>query len=181
MGHPPPWSRLGAARTATNHLALVLGLPSATTAPLLGIDSTSQLDLTDNDLIDHDGNLSAVTGLLASGFQSGPTHWNGNGIVSSVAAGTTMMTLASGLPASTGTTDSETVGTSDVEVRFSYFGDATLDGHVDGSDYSRIDNGFANHLTGFGNGDFNYDGVVDGSDYTSSTMSSTPREHRSTQ
>jgi hypothetical protein len=37
---------------------------------------------------------------------------------------------------------------------------------VDGSDYSRIDNGALNHLTGWFNGDFNYDGVINGSDYT---------------
>ena len=37
---------------------------------------------------------------------------------------------------------------------------------MDGTDYSRIDNGYLNHLTGWANGDFNYDGVVDGSDYT---------------
>jgi hypothetical protein len=53
-----------------------------------------------------------------------------------------------------------------VLVKYTYFGDANLDGHVDGSDYSLIDNGFLNHLTGWYNGDFNYDGVVNGSDYT---------------
>jgi hypothetical protein len=37
---------------------------------------------------------------------------------------------------------------------------------VDGSDYSRIDNGYQNQLTGWYNGDFNYDGVINGSDYT---------------
>jgi hypothetical protein len=45
-------------------------------------------------------------------------------------------------------------------------GDANLDGKIDGSDYSRIDNGFLQHLTGWYNGDFNHDGVVNGSDYT---------------
>jgi hypothetical protein len=37
---------------------------------------------------------------------------------------------------------------------------------VDGSDYSRIDGGYVNHLSGWFNGDFNYDGIIDGSDYT---------------
>jgi hypothetical protein len=54
----------------------------------------------------------------------------------------------------------------DVLVKYTYFGDANLDGVVDGSDYTLIDNGYHNKLTGWGNGDFNYDGVVDGSDYT---------------
>jgi hypothetical protein len=65
-----------------------------------------------------------------------------------------------------GGVDGEPVNTSDVEVRYTYYGDANLDGHVDGSDYSRIDNGFLHHLTGWSNGDFNYDNVVNGSDYT---------------
>jgi hypothetical protein len=56
--------------------------------------------------------------------------------------------------------------TSDVEVRHTYYGDANLDGRLDGSDYSKIDNGYIRHLSGWSNGDFNYDGVVDGSDYT---------------
>jgi hypothetical protein len=110
--------------------------------------------------------LSAVTALLKSGFNAGAGYWNGNGIASSNAAAGTLTTLGSGQPAAAGTFDNETVSTPDVEVRYTYYGDATLDGHVDGSDYSKIDNGFLNQLTGFSNGDFNYDGVVDGSDYT---------------
>jgi hypothetical protein len=51
-------------------------------------------------------------------------------------------------------------------VKYTYYGDANLDGKVDASDYSRIDNGYLNQLTGWFNGDFNYDGAVDGSDYT---------------
>jgi hypothetical protein len=51
-------------------------------------------------------------------------------------------------------------------VKYTYYGDANLDGQVDGSDYTKIDNGFNNHLTGWLNGDFNYDSAVDGSDYT---------------
>jgi hypothetical protein len=154
---------LGAARTATNHRVLVLGQPGAASAPLFNIDTTSKLDLTDNDLVDHDGSLSSVAGLLTTGFTSG---WSGDGIVSSKAAGSTIYTPGAGRPASAGTFDSETVATSDVELRYTYNGDANLDGHVDGSDYSRIDSGFLNHLTGWSNGDFNYDGVINGSDYT---------------
>jgi len=50
--------------------------------------------------------------------------------------------------------------------KYTYFGDANLDGKVDGSDYSLVDSGYGNHRSGWDNGDFNYDGVVDGSDYT---------------
>ncbi len=58
-------------------------------------------------------------------------------------------------------------GVNDVLVKYTSVGDANLDGLVDGSDYTKIDNGYGNTtLTGWANGDFNYDGHVDGSDYT---------------
>jgi hypothetical protein len=53
-------------------------------------------------------------------------------------------------------------------VKFTYYGDANLDGKVDGADYSRIDAGYLAHgaATGWFNGDFDYDGAINGSDYT---------------
>jgi len=60
----------------------------------------------------------------------------------------------------------------DILVKYTYYGDANLDGKVDGSDYSRIDSNYLSEQTtgssisGWFNGDFNYDGVVNGSDYT---------------
>jgi hypothetical protein len=71
-----------------------------------------------------------------------------------------------GLFDSTNGTNGVSPGANDVLVRYTYFGDANLDGQVDGSDYTLIDNGSTNRLTGWGNGDFNYDGAIDGSDYT---------------
>jgi len=37
---------------------------------------------------------------------------------------------------------------------------------VDGSDYSKIDNGYLTQSTGWNSGDFNYDNAINGSDYT---------------
>jgi hypothetical protein len=62
--------------------------------------------------------------------------------------------------------DGQSVTSTDVLVKYTYYGDANLDGKVDGSDYARIDNGYLTHATGWNNGDFNYDGVINGSDYT---------------
>ena len=62
--------------------------------------------------------------------------------------------------------DTVTPGTNDVLVRYTYVGDANLDGVVDGSDYTKIDNGFNTLGSGWVNGDFNYDNHIDGSDYT---------------
>ena len=158
---------LGSARTATNHRVLVIGLAGATASPLFTIDSASKLDLTDNDLVDHGGSLTSVTGLLVSGYNVGPGYWNGSGIDSSVAASSTLTALGVSQPAVAETVDLETVSPPDVEVRYTYCGDANLDGKVDGSDYSLIDAGYTSNgsLSGWSNGDFNYDGVVDGSDY----------------
>ena len=62
-------------------------------------------------------------------------------------------------------------------MKYTYFGDANLDGVVNASDYTLIDNGFNSQtsgplLTGWFNGDFNYDGVVNGDDYAA--RSTTP-------
>jgi hypothetical protein len=66
------------------------------------------------------------------------------------------------------TFDNQSVTTSDVLVKYTYYGDANLDGKVDGSDYSRVDAGFISNgkLTGWANGDFNYDGKINGTDYS---------------
>jgi hypothetical protein len=163
---------LGSARTPTNIRVLVI---AAGTNNLV-IDSQSHLDLQDNDLIVHGGNLATINGLLASGYGAGAGYyWNGPGIDSGEAASQTQHLTAIGIiqnVASGGTPiytsiDGVTGLTStDVIVRYTYYGDANLDEQVDGSDYTLIDNGFNNKLTGWSNGDFNYDGVIDGSDYT---------------
>jgi hypothetical protein len=158
---------LGGARAGGNQRVLVIGSPGATSAPTFSIDASSQLDLTDDDLVIHDGSLSGTYTLLQSGYNtSAGGYWNGNGITSSAAAADSLTTLGLSQPISAGTYDGETVGTNDVLVKYTYYGDANLDGTVDGLDYSRIDNGYLNHLTGWFNGDFNYDGVINGSDYT---------------
>jgi hypothetical protein len=141
------------------------------------------LDITGNDLVVQNGNLSQVTNQIAGGYDptAGAT-WTGDGITSSIAAADTTHLTAVGVELNsdasgnaifgTGTSlgrfDGQNTGPNDVLVKYTYFGDANLDGKVDGSDYSRIDAGYASHgaLTGWANGDFNYDGVIDGTDYS---------------
>jgi hypothetical protein len=128
---------------------------------------TGRLDVTNDDLIVHKGDLGTITSALKAGFNAGNGYWNGTtGIISTAAAGDTryLTTLASrqgdGTPF-----DGINTTTSDVLVKYTDYGDADLNGSVDGADYHQIDNGFGSHLTGWGNGDFNYDGIIDGSDY----------------
>jgi hypothetical protein len=142
------------------------------TPTLLQVDSlslagsTSTLDLTNNALIVTGGSLSTVFSELKTGFNAG--HWNGTtGIISASASSDTRHLTALGSRQSGGGTfDGANTTTADVLVKYTYYGDADLNGTVNGADYSQIDNGFGMHLTGWQNGDFNYDGVVDGSDYS---------------
>ena len=138
---------------------------------------SGKLDLADNDLDVKNGSLADLTNQVAEGSHNGA--WNGNGITSlSAAADTTHLTALGVIQDSTdGTTtgsvlyskfDTATgLTATDVLVKYTYYGDANLDGTVDASDYSRIDSGFVTPgATGWFNGDFNGDGVIDGSDYT---------------
>ena len=144
----------------------------------LSMDVTGILDLNNNDLVVHGGNLTTINSLVTSGYNNGT--WTGAGIKStSAAADTTHLTALGVIPNlnsiggalyGSGTTlglfDGTSPAAGDVLVKYTYYGDTNLDGKVDGSDYSNLDSGYLMHLTGWSNGDFNYDGVINGSDYT---------------
>jgi uncharacterized repeat protein (TIGR03803 family) len=144
----------------------------------------STLDLNNNDIDLTTGDLGTVTSQLAQGYNGG--SWNGvGGIISLTAAADTTHLHALGViqnnQDAAGTPiysashlfDGTAPGAADILIKYTYYGDANLDGKVDGSDYSLIDGAYLNNqntenspLTGWFNGDFNYDGVIDGSDYT---------------
>jgi hypothetical protein len=126
-----------------------------------GLTVNGMLTLNQNDLIAQSGSWSSINGLAISGHLTLPGTNGGN-----TTLGIMPNNGGSGMTAIKPTFDSITVTYADILVKYTYVGDANLDGHVDGSDYSLIDNGYNNHLTGWYNGDFNYDGVVDGADYT---------------
>jgi hypothetical protein len=142
---------------------------------------TGLLDLNNNDLDLPGESLATVTNQLAQGYNNG--KWNGSGgIVSSAAATDATHLTALGviqnnqngsqIYSATNLFDDAIPDTTDILIKYTYYGDTNLDGIVDGTDYSRIDFAYlanrtspASH-TGWYNGDFNYDGVIDGSDYT---------------
>ena len=140
----------------------------------LSIATSATLDIGANAMIVHNGDLTALDTLLLSGLNpAGGGGWNGPGIDSTAAhADTTHLTaigaISNNLSGGTFDTtfDGQPAVMTDVLVKFTYVGDATLDGKVDATDYSRIDSGTLTQATGWFNGDFNYDGVVNGSDYT---------------
>jgi hypothetical protein len=60
----------------------------------------------------------------------------------------------------------ETVDGSAVLIKYTYAGDADLNGYIDAADYGLIDNYIQfPGSTGYFNGDFNLDGVIDAGDY----------------
>ena len=153
--------------------SLTPGSRTLLTSAGLSIAGGATLDLGGNDLDVSGSTLQAVNALVASGFNGGT--WTGPGIASAAAAADARHLTAIGVtqnnqggaPLYTATHpfDGFTPGPSDVLAKYTYYGDANLDGTINAADYSRVDVGFVSHLTGWFNGDFNYDGIVDGSDY----------------
>src|SRR5262249_43216141 len=125
----------------------------------LGITGTGKLDLTDNALIvDYAGAspIAAQTTLIKNGqivssSDTGALTAIGIAEASDVAAG--------------GTFAGQPVDATAVLIRFTYAGDANLDGRLDIDDYVRIDQGVAARLTGWSNGDFNLDGKINVDDF----------------
>jgi hypothetical protein len=117
---------------------------------------------------------SGVAGWIASGYNF--SGWDGaHSIITSqtdAAAGLTTLGLGDSATifglgeGDTALFGNETVDATAVVVKYTYAGDANLDGVIDGGDYGIIDN-FVQvpGADGYYNGDFNYDGVIDGGDY----------------
>ena len=146
----------------------------ATEVPQLSaLNNSGTIDLTNNARVIHTGSLGTITAEVARGYNGGA--WNGassSGVItSSIAAGDTTHSTAVGVATGLAGFEGGTVVTTDVLLKYTYYGDALLTGSVTSADYIQIDNGFnsqggASPLTGWHNGDFNYDGVINGDDYT---------------
>ena len=61
----------------------------------------------------------------------------------------------------------QTVDASSLLIRYTYTGDANLDGKIDADDYFVIDRDYnkSGSVFGYASGDFNYDGKINGDDY----------------
>jgi autotransporter-associated beta strand protein len=146
--------------SATVKLASETGLESLSS---LAIAANATLDIANNHFIlDYSGSDPRATILqyLTRGSNGG--HWNGTGITSSTAAATSGYGVgfadgADGVDAS--------LGSGQIEVMYTLYGDANLDGVVNGTDFGILAAHFGQQVTGWDQGDFNYDGVVNGSDF----------------
>jgi hypothetical protein len=136
-------------RIAANQgtVRLAAGSGTATIVPeTIGIAPGAALDLTNNGLVVQGGDLGAVNALVAAGYAGG--SWTGSGINSSSAAAAGDRSLGIGQEGS------------DVLVKFTYSGDATLDGAVTIADLGVLAANWQGTDKYWFEGDFNYDGSV---------------------
>ena len=150
----------------------VLVTKSLTINPASGV-----LDLVNNDLvIDYTGTspLATVRDWVRAGYNNaGGGDWSGKGLTSSAAAADSLTLTALGVAdnATLGRTtfSGETVDSTSVLVKYTYWGDANLDGRVTFDDYDIIDYYYWFPVPaaqmGWWTGDFDYDGNVDFDDY----------------
>ncbi|HYO08317.1 MAG TPA: autotransporter-associated beta strand repeat-containing protein [Tepidisphaeraceae bacterium] len=119
------------------------------------------------------GKYTGVLGLVQAGRNGGA--WNGTGIITTQAGAKSDSLLASlgvaragdvGYPAK-GNFGDFPAAAEDILVRYTYAGDANLDGKIDGDDYFQIDShvGASAASANWFNGDFDYNGKVTGDDY----------------
>jgi hypothetical protein len=116
---------------------------------------------------------TGLTGLVKTGRAGGA--WTGPGIRSSAAAGDdrtavgiAMASQVLGISATqTATWSGQTVDGNTVLLKYTYAGDANLDGKINIDDYGRIDGNVAasGSVFGYYNGDFNFDGKINIDDY----------------
>jgi hypothetical protein len=132
-----------------------------------------RLDLADNALVARAMTPTAVQALLAAGYNGG--SWNGgNGITSSAAAGDSAGLMALGYATNADLRLSSFRGItglapSDVLVRYTYYGDADLDGQVTLDDFSQFLNGYQKQSPATNNwlsGDFDYSGAITLDDFS---------------
>jgi autotransporter-associated beta strand protein len=130
----------------------------------------STFNLKNNDLIvDYTGTspLAQIRSALLTGYNNG--QWNGPGIISSSAAADPATALGYAEAADifnlsgseTATFDGETVDATTALVKYTWVGDANLDGVVNAADLALM----SPTGTTWSTGDFNYDGVVNADDY----------------
>jgi autotransporter-associated beta strand protein len=136
----------------------------------LSISGGGTLDVNNNHIIiAYTGPQAAadalIRGYLVSGYAGGA--WTGAGIDSSAVAGSTHYGLgyADGADLNGASPLVAGLGAGNIEVKYTLYGDANLDGVVNGTDFGILAAHFGDQETAWDAGDFNYDGVVNGSDF----------------
>ncbi len=168
--------------TATTQLQAGLTGPVVLTSLSIagGGSPTATLDITDNNMVVHNGDISALTAQVAAAATVN-LDWTGTGITSTTARDDTNFITAVGIiqnddggggalystwPQGADSGGAVSVVDSDVLVKYTYYGDADLDGVVNAAiDYDLWSAGVSSGgaLTGWEFGDFDYDGSINAS------------------
>jgi autotransporter-associated beta strand protein len=155
--------------TATTTALAQLGLNSGgQSISGLTINAGSDLDVENNHIIiSYAAGTQAATdatirSYLISGYAGG-TFTGTGGITSSTAAATPGYAVGYADGA-----DGVVSGLSSgqIEIKYTLYGDANLDGVVSGDDFTILVGNLGKSVSAWDQGDFNYDGVVSGDDYT---------------
>jgi hypothetical protein len=100
----------------------------------LSMNASSTFNLNDNDLVVESGSFSAIRSLVLTGFGT-----PGPGITSGTATGSQILALFDNALVGSGTWNGAPIGTNAIVGKYTYFGDANIDGQVTGDDYTVID------------------------------------------
>jgi hypothetical protein len=129
----------------------------------LNLTGNATLDLSNNQLIINYGAapdpIASIRQYLTTGYNNGA--WNGKGISSSSVISGYALGYADG-------SDHVVTGLSSgqIEVKFTLYGDANLDGLVNGDDFTILTGNLGKSAPAWDKADFNYDGLVTGDDFT---------------
>ena len=127
----------------------------------LSLDITALLQSNNNDLIIDYADVSPISSLISlfANAQIIASGDDGQGLP-------TYLAIAEAVDLGLTEFAGQTVDESTVVAKFTYVGDANLDGQVDALDYERVDLAIGNAgVFGTAQGDLNYDGSVDALDY----------------
>lgn len=173
-----PHVRLSGLSIAGGVLKVTAGRSTARTSNIGSLSIISgKWDLSDQDAIINyppggPSPLADIRSLIQTGYANG--SWSGNGVTSSSAAviaatpaNTHKTALGFGEASTLGITTFSAQGVDDssVLIRYTYVGDATLDGSVNTLDFNVLASNFNQTNRIWSSADFNYDGVVNALDF----------------
>lgn len=147
-------------------LSVLDNLSIANNGAPLGVRTYSgALNLTDRDLIVHNGSLANLRDAVRASLTPA-----GGGLGTSLASTITTLAVfpnqaAPGVPFYSAY-DGLLLVPTDVLIKYTYIGDTNVDGILNGADLANILEGLSAGLTGWQNGDTNYDGLVNATDVT---------------
>ncbi len=131
----------------------------------LTLNGTAALDLTNQKLLISytagSDPVAAIRAYLISGYNGG--GWTGLGIDSSTAAVNSHYGLGYADSADPG--NPAGLSSNEIEIKYTLYGDANLDGKVDSADFGILADNYGDSDAVWDQGDFNYDGLVDSADF----------------